>query len=152
MRLIAASLALLLALAAPALAASYGTPRALLEHIYGQYAKGESVEDQDVYSQSLQQLFAADRQRASESEDAMSALDFDPFVLGQEVELGKVEIADPVVENGVTTVAVHFENVGNDYTSVFSVVEEDGGCKIDDIAWPDGSRLSKLLASDPLLN
>lgn len=151
MRLALAALGFLIALAAPALAQSFDTPKALLESIYQSYATDEFPEDSEsIYSQKLKALFEADRERTPEGE--IGAIDFDPFVNAQDYDLSNLDIGEPEITDNLATSTVRFENLGEKNTLVISMVKEADGWKVDDVQSTEGEvqwKLSELLGEIP---
>ncbi|KFL27455.1 hypothetical protein JP74_07700 [Devosia sp. 17-2-E-8] len=151
MRIVIAALGLLLALAAPAFAANYTTPRELLESIYQSYATDTFPEDsEEIYSSHLKGLFAADRERTPEGE--IGALDFDPFVNGQDYDLADLVIDEPVVSGETATSTVRFVNLGEKNVLDISMVREADGWKIDNVESVEGEvqwKLTEILGEIP---
>lgn len=139
-----------LAVAAPV----FEDARGLLEYAYGPYVEGRLPADQDeLLTPSLRALLEAERQDVAAG--ALPALDFDPFVNGQDFELDALVVSDPMVDGDAATVIVAFTNFGVGQQLRFSLLRRTEGWKIDDIESlndGEGWRLSTLLAADPLLN
>jgi hypothetical protein len=135
-----------------ALAATYQSPEALLQSIYASYDTGEFPDDaEEIYSQRLKNLFALDRERTPEGE--IGALDFDPFVNGQDYELTNVEIGAPQVSGQAAHATVSFDNFGDRNVLAIDMVQEADGWKVDDVASTTGEfqwKLSEILAGDPV--
>lgn len=154
MRLALAALGFLLALAVPAFAGSYDTPKALLDSIYESYSTDTFPEDsEEIYSARLKQLFASDRERTPEGE--VGALDFDPFINGQDYDLSDLVIEEPVVSGTLASSTVRFANFGEKDVLVVSMVKETGGWKVDDVESVEGDvqwKLSEILGEVPAVS
>jgi hypothetical protein len=135
-----------------AMAATYSSPEALLQSIYASYDTGEFPDDsEEIYSHKLKDLFALDRERTPEGE--IGALDFDPFVNGQDYELTNVQIGTPEVSGQTAHATVTFDNFGDSNTLAIDMVEESDGWKVDDVASVAGEfqwKLSEILGGDPV--
>lgn len=156
MRMLMLTLAGVLSMLAGLAAAApvFEDARGLVEHAYSSYLDGELPTDQDqLLTPSLRALLEAERQDVAAG--APPALDFDPFVNGQDFELDALVVSDPVVDGDAATVIVAFTNFGVGQQLRFSLLRRSEGWKIDDIESlnaGEGWRLSTLLAADPLLN
>lgn len=133
----------------------FADPVGLVQYAYQPYASDDAagVDHKGLYSPSLLALFEADEARTSEGE--IGALDFDPFVNGQDYELTGLEVTEAITNGDQSLVAVSFYNFGTFHQLMFTLVHRAEGWKIDDIEsvlpgfdW----RLSELLAADPMLN
>lgn len=147
----------LLAAIVPAAGAAqpvFDDPAGLVEYAYAPYLKDTVPEDVTaLFSPTLRQLWDDTDARAAEME--MPGLGFDPFVNGQDFQLGDFIVADPMVSGDAATVVVSFLNFGEPQELRFTLVRRAEGWKIDDIESLAGEftwRLSELLADDPLLN
>lgn len=126
----------LLALAAlPALAATYKTPKALLQALYA-YNTDTTNPDapspyQPFFSDQLNRRFKADRDHTPDGEEG--AIDFDPVISGQDGTPTHVSVGQPIVLGDKAEVEVDFKN-GGPVTLHYSLVREHGGWKVDDIA------------------
>lgn len=151
MRLALAALAFLAVLAVPAFADSYSTPKALLDSIYQSYADNTFPEDsEEIYSARLKALFEADRERTPEGE--VGALDFDPFVNGQDYDLSDLVIEEPTVSGEAATTTVRFANFDQKNVLAISMVKEPDGWKVDDVESVEGDvqwKLSEILGDVP---
>ncbi len=151
MRIIAAGAAILLGFLTPALAQE--TPQALIEAVYAPYIAGQIPEDEAALrSEALNALYEADMQRSEEGE--IGALDFDPYVDGQDFEITDLEIDEPIIDGDRSTVRVTFKNFGQPREMIYSLVIEEGAWKVDDLESLSAEypyRLTAILA-DPLLN
>jgi hypothetical protein len=147
---------LLLALAAPAAAAPvFEDPAGLVAYAYQAYESEDpaTIDHTDLYSPSLSALFELDAERTPEGE--LGALDFDPFVNGQDYRIEDLAIGEPAIDGDQAIVTATFTNLGEPQEMRFTLVRRVEGWKIDDIEALAGSyqwRLSELLAADPLLN
>jgi len=154
MRLALVALGFLLALAVPAFSATYDSPKALLNSIYESYSTDSFPEDgEEIYSARLKRLFAADRERTPEGE--VGALDFDPFVNGQDYDLSDLTIEEPVVAGETASSTVRFVNLGEKNVLVISMVRETDGWKVDDVESIEGEvqwKLSEILGEIPAVS
>ncbi|GGF15412.1 hypothetical protein GCM10011321_04120 [Youhaiella tibetensis] len=151
MRLVLAALGFILAMAAPALAATYDSPKALLDSIYESYSTNSFPEDsEEIYSAHLKRLFAADRERTPEGE--VGALDFDPFINAQDYDLADLVIGEPEISGTLATSTVRFANFGEKNTVVISMVKEPDGWKVDNVQSIEGEvqwTLTEILGEVP---
>lgn len=151
MRLFSLATAALFALAAPAVAEQFDSPEALLDAFYAPYfGEAEFGDETPFRSDALNALYEADAARTPEGE--MGALSFDPYVDGQDMQLADFEIGEPVITDDVAEVEVTFTNFGEPRELVFTLVFEDGGWRIDDVAsvLPGSEyRLTEILAGTP---
>lgn len=131
-----------------AAAQPYGTPEALIGAFYAPYFSEEFSDDDSAFrSEALQALYDADAEATPEGE--IGALDFDPYISGQDWDLTDFEIGAAQVEGNSATVPVTFKNFGAPVTLSYELVQEDGGWKINDMAsTTPGSeyRLSEIFA------
>lgn len=148
MRRLALVPALLLALAGPAFAQPFETPEALLEAFYEPYFSDNFPENEvDFRSAALNALYEADAENTPEGE--MGALDFDPYVDGQDFDLADLVIGTVEEGDGWATVEVSFTNFGEPRHITYDLVFEDGSWRIDDLSGenPDFAyRLSEIFA------
>lgn len=148
MRLAALATGLFLAFSAAVAAQSYETPEALIEAIYEPYTTGNFPEDaMQVYSKGMQAQFQHDLEITPDGD--VGALDFDPFVDGQDYQLTDLSIGAPGIAGDSATVDVTFNNMGEPRALTYDLVFEDGSWKVDDIASSLGDfpwRLSELFA------
>ena len=147
MRLAPLTAGLLLGLTGLATAQTFDTPQALLEAFYAPYFSGEFTEDESpFFSDELEALYAADAEATPEGE--IGALDFDPFVDGQDFELTDFEVGAPGIAGEYASADVTFSNMGRPTTLSYELVKEDGSWQIDDVVStnPDNPyRLSEIL-------
>ena len=151
MRLTALTAGLFLGLTGLASAQTFDTPQALLEAFYAPYFSGEFTEDESpFFSDELEALYAADAEATPEGE--IGALDFDPFVDGQDFELTNFEIGAPGIAGDYASADVTFNNMGRPTTLAYEFVKENGSWQIDDVVStnPDNPyRLSDILGGTP---
>lgn len=157
MRAAALAFWLLLALGMPVAAAPpvFEDPAGLVAYAYEAYGSEDAstIDHTELYSPSLLALFEADAERTPEG--YVGALDFDPFVNGQDYQIEDLAIVAPVIDGDQATVIATFTNLGERQEMRFTLVRRAEGWKIDDIEALAGAytwRLSTLLAADPLLN
>lgn len=126
--LIAAALVLQ---AAPALA--YDTPTALIDALYAPYLKGNIADESEkLRSRALQALYAADEKKTPKG--YAGALDFDPFISGQDFKITNLKVVSVKQSGSKATVEVTFKNFDEKDDLVYSLVKEPDGWKIDDVA------------------
>jgi hypothetical protein len=143
MRLLPTIAVLTAALVAPAFAQTYETPEALLEAFYAPYLADEIPEDQEqFFSAALDGLFKADAKNTPAGE--IGAIDFDPFINGQDFNISELEIGEPEIEDGTATVDVSFNNFDQPNVLTYDLVLEDGGWRIDDVAGENGDFTYRL--------
>ncbi|MBE7732246.1 DUF3828 domain-containing protein [Devosia faecipullorum] len=133
MRLVTVAVGLFLALTSMVAAQVFNSPKALLEAFYQPYFTDEFAEDESVFrSAALNGLYADDDARTPIGE--MGALDFDPYVDGQDYEIDNLVIGEPVLSGNSAQVNVSFDNFGRPTALIYDLVFENGGWKIDDVA------------------
>ena len=139
-------IALGLALGAmPALAFDY--PKALVAAIYAPYQTPGAAAAQDpaqYYSERLKGLVSAHAAKATNKLLAVGttpddgpvapALDFDPFIDGQQSLLIDLVIGEPVVMAGKAMVSVSFRNFDQPTFLSLALVKDPDGWKVDDVA------------------
>lgn len=158
-KLFLAGLALSL-MAGAAQAQPFDSPKALLESAYSSYQTEIFPDDPlALYSEGLKALFREEEARTPEGE--VGALDFDPFINGQDYAgMHDFKVGEPAPVAGdpdTMTDRVTFLADKRPEMIDFVLVKENGGWLIDDIIHPahdgeEGWRLSEILAGDPLLN
>ena len=132
MRVVALAAGMLFALTPWASAQPFETPRDLLEALYEPYFTGTFEEDETIFrSEALNALYAEDLENTPEGE--IGAIDFDPYVDGQDYEIADLVIGEPVVTGDTAVVVVTFTNFGAPRQITFDLVEESGGWKVDDL-------------------
>jgi hypothetical protein len=132
-----------------ATAETFTTPQALLKALYA-YDIETTPDDAPTFympffSKGLIAAFQADRDRTPEGEQG--ALGFDPVISGQDGAASNLKIGTPAIQGDKAQVTVTFRN-GEKVTLTYSLVREQGGWKVDDIAEPNTQypwRLRKLL-------
>ena len=148
MRIAAFAAGLFLSLTAFAAAQSYDTPQALIEAVYAPYISDEIPEDDEHFrSAALQALYDHDAEITPEGE--MGAIEFDPFINGQDYEITKLEIGEPQIDGDHAVVVVTFNNFDEANSLTYELVNEDGW-KIDDVSSDTGEypyRLSEIFAA-----
>lgn len=98
-----------LALVVPAGAQDFSDPRAVVEALYAPYFQPADSFDYarldaaPLQSIGLNALFARDREEAGEG---IGRIDFDPYVNGQDFDLGNLAVGDPVYVGGRAVVGV----------------------------------------------
>jgi len=104
---------------------------------------------EDIYSKRLKALF--DKDAAETPEGEVGRLSFDPFVDGQDWEIGGLKIKEIYRSGGEARVRADFANFGEPRSILFNLVREDGEWRIDDIAETLQPRwtLSKILTGAP---
>lgn len=136
-----------LALVVPAGAQDFSDPRAVVEALYAPYFQPADSFDYarldaaPLQSIGLNALFARDREEAGEG---IGRIDFDPYVNGQDFDLGNLAVGDPVYVGGRAVVGVTFQNFGQQQDMGYLLVDEGGDWKIDDM-WADGEEFSYSL-------
>ncbi|MGK2922452.1 MAG: DUF3828 domain-containing protein [Methyloceanibacter sp.] len=106
-------------------------------------------EGSEIYSKRLQALL--DKDAAETQEGEVGRLDFDPFVDGQDWEIGGLKVKEVYRSGGEARVRADFANFGKPRSILFSLVREGGEWRIDDIAetLPPRWTLSKILTGAP---
>ena len=136
------------ALCGTSFAQAFETPEALLKAFYKPYLANEIPDDQTAFrSAELNALYEADAENTPEGE--IGALDFDPYIDGQDWDLGAFEIGEIEDDGDSATAQVIFTNFGEPRLLSYDLVFEDGGWLIDDVAGenPEFSyRLSDILS------
>ena len=149
MRLVALAAGLFFTCTGFAAAQPYATPEALLEAFYQPYLDDDFPEDEAQFqSSALQALYAHDAEITPEGE--MGAIDFDPYINGQDFDLSNLVIGTPDIAGDEASVVVSFDNFGQPTTLDYDLVLEDGGWRIDDVAASNGDypyRLSEIFAA-----
>lgn len=151
MRLLALAFTAVLALSGPAFAQSYDAPEDLLADFYAPYLDNNLPENQDAFfSSGLIALYQADAENTPEGE--IGALDFDPFVDGQDWSLSDFAIGSADIQGDSATAEVTFDNFNEPRVLTYSLVREDGGWLIEDVLGENGDgsnvyRLSDILQS-----
>lgn len=148
MRLAPLAVGLFLALTGLAAAQSYETPEALLEAFYAPYLADEIPEDDAQFrSRALQALYEHDAEITPEGE--MGAIEFDPYINGQDYQITGLQIGAPQIVGEHAVVDVTFNNFDEKNSLTYDLVNEDGW-KIDDVSSTTGEypyRLSEIFAN-----
>lgn len=129
-------------------------PSDLINKIYAYYLDpsadgpppGSGDDDEQILSKRLDGLFTAYEQ--SSSDDEVGGLDFDPFINAQDYDLKDLKIESDKVEGDKAIVVVSFFNFDAPTELTYSLVQEDGAWKVDDIESKDSQYpwvLSKIL-------
>lgn len=149
MRLVALAAALFMALTGFALAQPYPTPEALLEAFYQPYLDDSFADDDSSFrSRALQALYDHDAEITPEGE--IGAIEFDPFISGQDYAISNLVIGAAGIAGDSASVTVTFDNFDQPVVLDYSLVREDGGWKIDDVASSQGEypyRLTEIFAA-----
>lgn len=121
-------------------AETFKTPQALIKALYA-YDTAESDEDapspySPFFSRALNRLFQADRDATPEGE--VGAVDFDPVISGQDGEAKNVRLSPPITMDDRAELEVSFRNGSEAVTLYYTLVREQGGWKVDDIANQEG--------------
>lgn len=155
-------LAVLLVLAplAPAVAEeTYSDPKALVQAIYDSYRPGAPKGDPTVhYSSRLKGIAALAEDTARVTSTSGTELDpvadpaFNPFLPDDSALLFDLSIGEPARLDRRAVVTVTYHNFDQPRLLAISLVEEDGGWKVDDVASMGSDvpwLLSWALAADP---
>ena len=119
-------------LSSPARAEPFASPEAVLTALYAPYLEDISVEDYTpFFSDRLNGLYAADEAKTPEGE--IGALDFDPVIAGQDFKITDLQIGKARITGDAASVTVNFDNMDEPVVLSYSLVEENGGWKVDDI-------------------
>ena len=150
MRLVFVAVTAFLALTGVSTAQAFDTPEALLEAFYAPYLAGDIPEHDDsaFFSEHLQGLYQHDAEITPEGE--MGAIEFDPFIAGQDFDLTDFAIDTPIVTDDTATADVSFNNFDTPVTLSYDLVWEDDSWKIDDVISTDADNpysLSEIFAA-----
>ena len=132
---------------------AYDDPKALVDAIYAPYTTLGVARDQDpaqYYSERLRGLVATNA--AGTGDDAPPVLAFNPFIGAQQALLRDLAIGAPIVSADKAMVTVSFTNFDNASLLALSLVRDEDGWKVDDVAsLGEGENwlLSWLLQYDP---
>ncbi|KKB79976.1 hypothetical protein VW35_05800 [Devosia soli] len=130
LHILAAALAALAA--GPALAQDYDSPSAMLKAFYKPYIAGDLPDDQEGFrSEWLNSLYQADEEATPAGE--MGAIEFDPYIDGQDYQITDFNIDELEVGEETATVEVTFKNMGQPTTITYDLVYENNGWRIDDL-------------------
>ena len=123
----------------PAAAEPFETPHALLEALYSADIAEADPNAPSPYSayfsEKLNARFQADRDKTPEGE--VGAIDFDPVIAGQDGEATNVDIGQPILLDNTAELEVTFTNF-EPVTLYYTLIRENGGWKVDDIAQQQG--------------
>ena len=132
---------------------AFDDPKALVDAIYAPYTTLGTAPAQDpaqYYSERLKGLVALNA--AGDGEDAPPVLEFNPFIGATQALLRDLAVGTPAVLKNKAMVSVSFTNFDHASLLALSLVREDEGWKVDDIAsLGEGENwlLSWLLRYDP---
>jgi hypothetical protein len=136
--LFAMSLSVIL-LAFDAHAATYKTPQALIKALYAYDIDTAVLSGPSLYtpflSKGLNAAFKKDREILGN--DQVGPLDFDPVINGQDGAATNLKIGKPVIRGDKAELDVTFTN-GRPVKLHYTLVRENGGWKIDNIACRSG--------------
>lgn len=121
-------------------AAQFKTPQALLNALYT-YDTANSDDDAPspytpFFSRGLNRLLQADRDATPDGE--VGAIDFDPVISGQEGEATNVRLTVPIMLGDNAELEVSFRNGSETVTLYYTLIRDQGGWKVDDIANQQG--------------
>mgnify|MGYP000503873535 CR=1 FL=1 len=149
MRLVALTAGLFAALTGLAAAQSYATPEAMLQAFYQPYLDDDfPADDSGFRSRALQGLYDHDAEITPEGE--IGAIEFDPFINGQDYSISNLVIEPAEISGDTATDVVSFDNFDQPMVLTYSLVREDDGWKIDDVASDQGDypyRLTEIFAA-----
>jgi Protein of unknown function (DUF3828) len=119
-----------------------GTALAFVTAIYAAYkgknSKGVRLDNETAlrryFEPSLATLIATDEKGAARRHD-VPTLDGDPFVGGQDWEIGAVNIAMTNVGANAATATATFNNAGSPTKVVYDLVKNNNDWRIHDITW-----------------
>lgn len=121
-------------------AETFKTPQALIKALYAYDTAGSDEDAPSPYSpflsRGLNRLFQADRDATPEGE--VGAVDFDPVISGQDGEAKNVRLSPPITMDDRAELEVSFRNGSEAVTLYYTLVREQGGWKVDDIANQEG--------------
>ena len=153
--------AFLAALAFPAAASAYDSPRELVTAIYAPYLGGQQQPDLNpFYSARLKQLFAdhagqvtaAQMVASSGQAEAAAGIGFNPFIDADNALLLDLVIGEPAIIGERALLTVSFHNFDHPSLLTLSMVKEADGWKVDDVSSMGAGEhwmLSWLLQYDP---
>jgi hypothetical protein len=129
------SLALSALIATPTFAATYKTPKVLLQALYT-FNTDTAPDDAPspysaFFSDHLNEMLQADLDNTQEGD--VGAIDFDPVIAGQDGKADNVKIGQPLLLDDRAELEVQFRN-GEAVTLYYTLVKEHGGWKVEDIA------------------
>jgi hypothetical protein len=100
---------------------------------------------QRFFDEKLAGLIWKDLTQTPEGE--VGALDFDPLYDAQDMRITNFRVGDPAVEGAKVEVPVTFDNFGKRTLIKFRMVKEGGAWKIENIIYPEGFDLVKILST-----
>lgn len=120
-------------LALPSAAFAFDKPEDVITELYKPFAKTDwdYVDPAPLQSVGLNLLFEQDQKDA---DGEIGRIDFDPYVDGQDALITDLVIVDSQVLGGTARVTVTFKNFDTPEKSIYSLVLERDGWKIDDVA------------------
>ena len=123
-------------------------PADVVREIYNRYldnGDGTSVDDVP-----LSRRIAPYVKAAQGDEDGVGALDFDPFVNGQDYDVTAAEVEETERSDADATVVAHLTNFGQPQDVEYYFVRESGTWRIDDISWgEEGTSLWTVVMPAP---
>ena len=132
MRIVFVAASLFLALCSVGASQTFDTPEGLLEAFYEPYFAEDYSSDDEVFrSEGLQALY--DQDAAATPPGEIGALDFDPYIAGQDYMLSDFEIGEPEIDGDEAVVVVSFKNFDEQNKITYELVFENGSWKIDDL-------------------
>ena len=82
---------------------------------------------------------------ATSSQGEVGALDGDPLYAAQDMEIKNFALGKADVKGEAATVPVNFTNYGQKVTITFKLKMVNSAWKIDDIIWPEGTSMVKVI-------
>jgi hypothetical protein len=145
------TLAILAAVAPSGTARADAAAKAFLEKIYATYqgknSKGFSFSDAQVrlsFEPTLAALMIKDSREAARHHD-VGALESDPFIVGQDWEIGPVTITVTDTAPDRATATAKFENLKRPKTVVYDLVKLKQGWRIAGITWQEDDGTTSTL-------
>jgi Protein of unknown function (DUF3828) len=116
-------------------AATYKTPQALIKALYAYDIETSDPDAPSLYTPFLSKglIAAFKKEREILGNDQVGALNFDPVINGQDGAATNLKIGKPVVKGDQAELDVTFTN-GLPVRLHYTLVRENGGWKVDDIA------------------
>ncbi len=135
MRLMTLVAALSMGFLPVAMAQNFDTPEAMLMALYAPYLVDDLPEDQSTFrTAALNALYDADLEAAG---GEIGAVDFDPFINGQDWGLTELKIGTAKIDGDKATVDVTFKNFEIANSLTYDLVNEDGW-KVDNVSSTSG--------------
>lgn len=127
-----------------------GTPEALVADLYKQHDanKGPFFQTKDralvdkYFTKPTADLIWKD---ATSSKGEVGALDGDPLYAAQDTQIKNFAVGKADIKGETATVAVSFTNYDQKQVVTYSLKLISGNWKIDDIRWPDGDSMVKVI-------